>query len=507
MRSITSISRETLPEIQEAGELQLPSPDSFDYPEKVLQFGTGVLLRGLPDYFIHQANQQGLFRGRIVMVKSTDRGHTRPYAQQDNLYTLCVRGIQDSVAVEQYILHNVISRVLTAATEWDKVLECARNEAMQLVISNTTEVGIRLVEEPMDAMPPSSFPAKLLAFLHARYRHFGGAIDKGMIIIPTELVSHNGARLKEIVLSLAAYNRLDDACMEWLDRANVFCDSLVDRIVPGQLAAEEQQLIEDRLGYRDALMIAAEPYRLWAIQSPGPAVDKALAFAAVDKGMVLSRDITRHRELKLRLLNGTHSFCCALAILSGKTTVREAMQDRAWESFTRELMLEEIAPALAGELISTDEAEHFAHAVMDRFRNPFIVHPWASIAVQYTSKMRMRNVPLLIAYIDKKGQVPVRMATGLAAYILLMDSEKVDNGYRSRIRPELLLQDEGAERLHHWWHTHPGDPVSAILGDVTLWGTDLGRLPGLADEVRRDLAAMQNGDVFPSDTLLVKARK
>jgi tagaturonate reductase len=96
-------------------------------PEKVLQFGTGVLLRGLPDYFIDKANRNGLFNGRIVVVKSTDNGDTSTFDEQDNLYTLCVRGIEDNKLIEENIINSAISRVITAASNWGDVLKLAES--------------------------------------------------------------------------------------------------------------------------------------------------------------------------------------------------------------------------------------------------------------------------------------------------------------------------------------------------------------------------------------------
>src|ERR1700676_4429570 len=98
-----NLSKNNLPAIRantgtgrgrEAGALIKPDEKIFSLPDKVLQFGTGVLLRGLPDYFIDKANRQGLFNGRVVVVKSTSQGGTDAFAQQDNLYTICVRGIE-----------------------------------------------------------------------------------------------------------------------------------------------------------------------------------------------------------------------------------------------------------------------------------------------------------------------------------------------------------------------------------------------------------------------------
>src|SRR4028119_1321108 len=94
--------------------LTIPNQDIFQLPEKVLQFGTGVLLRGLPDYFIDKANKQGIFNGRIVVIKSTDSGDASDYDKQDGLYTICVKGIEEGAVIENDIINASISRVLSA---------------------------------------------------------------------------------------------------------------------------------------------------------------------------------------------------------------------------------------------------------------------------------------------------------------------------------------------------------------------------------------------------------
>ena len=238
----------------------------FELPEKVLQFGTGGLLRGLPDYFIDKANQQGIFNGRIVVVKSTDTGGTDAFKEQDGLYTLCVRGIDKGEKAEENRICSAISRVLSAKQQWDEILKCAHNPQLQIIISNTTEVGITLVEEDIRQRPPASFPAKLLAFLYERYNACGGKADGGMVIIPTELIVGNGDQLFSIVSKLAAYNKLEPAFMEWMKANNGFCNSLVDRIVPGKPEEEFQLQIAAQLGYIDNLLTIAEPYSLWAIE-------------------------------------------------------------------------------------------------------------------------------------------------------------------------------------------------------------------------------------------------
>ncbi|HMR18821.1 MAG TPA: hypothetical protein PKA53_05945 [Sphingobacterium sp.] len=165
------LTQQNLADITSA-HAELPVADSFLLPERVLQFGTGVLLRGLPDHFIDKANKQNIFNGRIIVVKSTDTSGTDAFHQQDNLYTLCIKGIEKGHEVENYIVNNSISRVLSARQDWSVLLEAAHNPDLQVVISNTTEVGITLSNDKIGDAPPASFPGKLLAFLYKRYQFF-----------------------------------------------------------------------------------------------------------------------------------------------------------------------------------------------------------------------------------------------------------------------------------------------------------------------------------------------
>ncbi|HEY4209549.1 MAG TPA: tagaturonate reductase [Puia sp.] len=287
------LSRKNLETLSAAGVIK-PEPRIFELPEKVLQFGTGVLLRGLPDYFIDKANRQGIFNGRVVVVKSTDAGDSAAFDKQDGLYTLCVRGIEGGRKIEENIISSSISRVLSAKSQWKEILQCAHNPAMQVIISNTTEVGIRLVEEDIRQEPPASFPGKLLAFLYERYKFCGGAKDGGMVIVPTELIVDNGKKLADIVQRLAAFNKLEQPFMEWLSGACRWCSSLVDRIVPGKPDAASLQQLQQELGYTDELLSISEVYRLWAIEGD-EAVQSVLSFSEADAGVIIKPDIEIYR--------------------------------------------------------------------------------------------------------------------------------------------------------------------------------------------------------------------
>lgn len=116
---------------------------------------------------------------------------------------------------------------------------------------HTTEVGIVLDEnDKIHNNPPNSFPGKLLAWLHKRYITFKGSNACGVVIVPTELITDNGTKLKLIILQLAKLNNLDDAFIHWLENANDFCNSLVDRIVPGKMPEAHTRQQKQRLAMK-----------------------------------------------------------------------------------------------------------------------------------------------------------------------------------------------------------------------------------------------------------------
>ena len=480
------LSKQYTAQVKKTGGLSIPAEREFSLPEKVLQFGTGVLLRGLPDYFIDKANKQGVFNGRIVIVKSTSQGDADAFGKQDNLYTQCVRGIEAGKAVDEAIINASVSRVLAASDQWKEVLACAANPQLQLIISNTTEVGITLLDnDDVHAAPPVSFPGKLLAFLLERFKKFNGSAESGMVIIPTELITENGTKLKNIVLELAAQNKLDAAFIEWLQTANDFCNSLVDRIVPGKLPGDDKAATESRLGYKDDLMIMSEVYRLWAIETSVQRTKDIVSFSKTDPGVVIAPDINKFRELKLRLLNGSHTFTCALAIQMGFSTVKQAMEDAVFSNFISSLMLNEIVPAIVSEKVSEEAGRQFAAQVLDRYRNPFIEHNWLSISLQYTSKMKMRNVPVLQQYYNKKGKIPWHMAIGFAAYLVFMKSEKTGQTFTGHAggKPYHVNDDKAAELHELWCIDNTNTFVQNTLERTGLWGVNLDALPGFGGAV------------------------
>lgn len=465
------------PTVQRLDALRRPSNG---LPERVLQFGTGAFLRGFADAFVDEAIRAGRFNGRVVMVGSTGSGRTAALNEQDGLYTLCVRGREAGRTVDEAHLITSVSRALAAADAWEDVLACARTPELALVISNTTEVGIALDEDDrLDLRPPRSFPGKLTAVLFERARAFDYDPTKGLLVLPCELIENNGDTLRGVVQALAERWELGPDFLRWLEDANRFCNTLVDRIVPG--VPDDPEALFERLGYRDDLLTVAEPYRLWAIEGDA-ALRARLPLAGPD--LVVAEDITPYRERKVRILNGGHTSTVPAALLCGLQTVCEAVEDPRVGRFIRRVVQEEIVPSLD---LDAEMAQTFARDVLERFANPFIRHDLLDITFQQTMKMRVRVVPSLLGYARKRGQAPPSLAFGFACFLLLQHPEI---GLPAAARP---TDDAAAAWRDHWAGVARTDAeavrrfVAAVCADEALWETRLDAIPGFVEAVAEHL--------------------
>ena len=473
-----------------------PTPAALlDLPERAVQFGTGAFLRGFVDYFIDAANRAGKFNGRVVVIGSTGSARDQAINEQDGLYTLAVEGIDGGQAKRELRVISSVSRAISASDDWRGVLACARNPWLEVVFSNTTEVGIALDEgDAFAAAPPRSFPAKLTRFLYERARTFAFSRDKGVVVIPCELIDDNGDRLRSLVMELAERWELAPAFARWIRDAVPFCNTLVDRIVPGAPPAAERAEIERTVGYRDALLTSCESYRLFAIQGDD-ALSARLRFADADAGITVTRDVRPYRERKVRLLNGTHTIMVPAALLAGCETVREAVQHELVGRFVRRVMLDEIVPT-----VDAPGAAAFAAEVLDRFANPYIRHALFDITLHGTAKMRVRVVPSIVRHAERNGSAPAALAFGFAAYLELMRGGLQE---ARRAAGVAVPADVPGERVRAAWVETGADLdpsrlealVERVCGDQSLWGTDLTRAPGFAAAVADHLARIRRDGI------------
>jgi tagaturonate reductase len=454
------------------------TPGAPAYPVNILQIGDGNFLRAFVDWMVDVVNGQGLFRGGVAIAQPLAQGIAERLTAQEGLYTVLLRGVEGGRNVEARRVVSCIRLAINPYAQWPALRALAADPALRFVVSNTTEAGIADREEPFDlATCPQSFPAKVAALLRLRFDALDGARAPGLVFLPCELIEANGANLRRIVRRHAERWRLGDAFLGWLDSANHFLDTLVDRIVPGYPAAEANALTT-AWGYDDRLITTGEPFHLWVIQGPRELAEEFPLHQA-GLNVVWTDDLQPYRTRKVRILNGAHTATVLAAFSAGLDTVGEMMQDPDVSAFLARVMDREIVPFVP---LPDAERRGYAASIVERFGNPFIRHELSSIALNSVSKWKVRVLPTVRDYAARHGTVPPGLAFSLAALIWYYRGQRDAGPYEVRDDAPVLAAMNAA------WKS--GDPTATILGDATLWGEDLAKLSGLAEAVAAGLHAI-----------------
>ncbi len=466
-------------------------------PVKVLQFGEGNFLRGFVNYFMDIANETIAWNGKAALVQPI-AGFPQMadwLTEQEGLYTLYLRGSEKGEKIDQKrVISSVASCVCPYAEgKWAEVLAMAASTDLEFITSNTTEAGIVYTagDSAFDAMPPESFPAKLTRFLYARYTAFDGDVSKGFPILACELIDNNGAELQKCCNAYAKEWNLSEAFISWMNEANTFCSTLVDRIVPGAIRDPEAvATMEAENGYTDRALDVGEVFGVWVIEGPAHLAE-TLPFVKAGCNVLVVPDITPYKKRKVRILNGAHTGFVLGAYLAGYDIVRDCMENDTIRGFMNKMLHAEIIPTLP---LDKDDLKEFASAVQDRFNNPFINHELMSISLNSTSKYKARNLPSLLDYISIEGKLPACLTMGLAAYIAFYGcfiEEQTAEGLRCK-RPAgdtYLIQDDAWALDFYAAHKEDSTAalVHAVLSNTQMWDQDLTAIAGFEAAVLADV--------------------
>lgn len=459
-------------------------------PERVLQFGEGNFLRAFADYWFDMANEKAGWNGKCVLVQPIAQGLTQLINRQEGLYTLYLRGRQNGEKVDAKRFISSVSRCLNPyeKQDYDAMMDVAAGEALEYIVSNTTEAGI--VYDPscrLEDCPPASFPAKLTQVLLHRWR----AGRPGVVVLSCELIDNNGKELLRCVNQYIKQWGLEEGFARWVNGDCTFCSTLVDRIVPGRIRdAAEAARLEDENGYRDALIDVGEVFGVWNIEGPEWLAEK-LPFRAAGLNCPVVPDVTPYKKRKVRILNGAHTGFVLGAYLAGYDIVRDCMQDDVILGFMNRMLHEEVIPTLP---LDRQDLEAFAAAVQDRFNNPFINHELMSITLNSTSKWRARNMPSLLEYAQTAGKLPPCLAMSFAAYIAFYSSDiqaLTEQGLVCR-RPkgnEYTVSDD--RWVLEFYYSRRGVSDETLVHDVMtnekMWGQDLTLVPGFEQAAAENL--------------------
>jgi len=452
---------------------------NFGYSrERIIQFGEGNFLRAFVDWMVDEMNRKVGFDTSVVVVQPINQGMVNMLNDQDGLYSLMSKGLKNGKAVKDVQIISSISRGINPYTQYEEYLKLAENPNMRFIVSNTTEAGIAFNEnDSLNMQPASSFPAKLTALLYHRFKTFEGDKSKGFIILPCELIDRNGDKLKKCVSKYCDLWKLENSFRNWVETANVFTNTLVDRIVPGY-NPESAKEVSEKTGYDDKLVVDGEQFHLWVIEGPQwiknefPAHQAGLNVLFVD-------DVTPYRTRKVRLLNGPHTVMAPVAYLSGIEFVGDAMDHEVLGQFIRQTINNEIIPAIN---MPKDELENFAGEVIDRFRNPFVKHALMSISLNSISKYKARVLDTVKDYLALKGELPTNLVLALSALMAF---------YRGTVngkKVSIIDEDYVVTFFSSNWEKVDKEElkleafVTKFLSSEMIWGEDLTKIKGLAEK-------------------------
>ena len=450
-----------------------------------MQFGEGNFLRAFVDWIIQDLTDKGAINSNVAVVQPMPFGRVKELSEQDGLYTLRLEGIDKGEKVKKSQVIDVIGDCINPFEQYEHYLSYGESEDLQIIISNTTEAGIAVDPTDTDfSVCPKSYPGKLLALLKRRYDHFKGDMNKGLAIIPCELIDNNGDELYRCLTELAEINKMDGQFIKWMQTANHFTSTLVDRIVPGYPKGEIED-IRKETGYIDNNVVKGEIFHLWVLKKE-PFIQKIFPADSTGLNVIFADSIKPYKQRKVKILNGSHTAMVPVAYLCGIDTVGEAVNDKVIGQFVHDFVFDEVNPTID---LPQDQMVAFANSVIERYKNPFIRHELMSIALNSTTKFRTRLLPTLEDYIRIKKALPHHL---LFAFAALVEFHKGKRGEET-----IALNDDPAY-LEYWaklWAEFDGDYeklAKKALGWKEAWEVDMNTLhPEITATVAKYLKAIE----------------
>lgn len=441
--------------------------NKVERPIRIMQFGEGNFLRAFIDWFIDEMNKQADFNTNVVVVQPLANGRVMDLKAQDGLYTLMMEGVIEGNVIEDHHIIDVFNDYINPYSMYDEFLAYAHSTDLEMIISNTTEAGITLDKNDTDlSKTPNSFPGKLLALLKERYDFFNGDMNRGWHIVACELIDNNGDELKRCLNELAKLNGFDEKFITWLNTANKFYNTLVDRIVPGYPRDKADELFQ-KFGYIDNNMVKGEAFHLWVIDGD-PSIKDFLPFEKTNLNILFVDSIKPYKERKVKILNGAHTCMVPVAYLEGVRTVGDVMANPGLSNFVSDFVAEEVLPTIN---LPAEEILAFRNSVFDRFRNPFVRHELISISLNSMTKYKTRILPSATKYYDVTGKLPKH---ALFSFACLMEM------YFLRKEDGTSLVSDDACFLDMYKELEGKDAVTVVNHVMSLehWGYDFHEMNG-----------------------------
>ena len=451
---------------------------------KVLQFGEGNFLRTFVDHYFDTLNEEG-GDFSVHIVKPISFGSLENFKKQNNRYHIVLRGMDGAKAVEKVREIKVVAEAVDPFADMAAYEKLATDPDVKIIVSNTTEAGICFHgEDKMEGFAEITYPAKLTKLLYKRFEAGLG----GVYLLPVELIDNNADALYDCVNRYIDLWNLPKAFKAFNAKENIYCNTLVDRIVSGHPKTPEDRAHLNALtGDEDLLVSVGEPFGLWAIEDKGNIRDYIKeGFHGID--VVLTKNITHYKKQKVRVLNGSHTNLVAAGLVEGAVTVYDCMKSKMLRSFVEATLDHEIIPFVSED---TAGVRAFADSVLSRFENPYLNHLLISISLNSISKWRARCLPSFEDYFAKHGVIAPNMTKGFSYLMYLYSCVRAkDGGFVAELRTKTLDVKDDIPYLTFFAE---GGSVADFMANAEIFGRDLTAIPGFLSAVTENIELLKEG--------------
>ncbi|MGV2811350.1 mannitol dehydrogenase family protein [Enterobacter cancerogenus] len=454
--------------------VQQPHYDRQSLRSRIVHLGFGAFHRA------HQA----LLTDRVLNAKGGDWGICEislfsgdvlmsQLRAQDHLFTVLEKGPDGNQPIIVGAVHECLNAKLDSLAA---IIEKFCEPQVAIVSLTITEKGYcldpatgrldtqnaRIVHDLENPSEPHSAPGILVEALHRRR-------ERGLqpfTVLSCDNIPDNGHVVKNAVLGMAQKRSPELAA--WIDAHVSFPGTMVDRIVP---AATEASLAEitQALGVDDPCAISCEPFIQWVVEDNFVAGRPEWEVA----GVQMVQDVLPWEQMKLRMLNGSHSFLAYLGYLAGYAHINECMEDEHFREAARRLMLDEQAPTLR---ITDVDLTAYADSLIDRFANPALQHRTWQIAMDGSQKLPQRMLDGIRVHLERHTAWPL-LALGVAGWMRYVSGTD-DQGNAIDVRDPLSEKIRGIVST-----SSEADRVTALLGLSEIFGHDLPQTPAFVDAI------------------------
>ncbi len=406
MTRLTYATLDRLPE-------SIPSPLGRTTPTiGIVHFGPGAFHRAHQAAYVDALLAEDP-RWGIAAVSMRSKATVAALAEQDGLYTLAVRDADSSNRVIG------VHRQFLGPDDAAQTHALLADPAVRLVTSTVTEKGYCLaVDGTLDLshadivhdLAGTATPRSLIGWIVAGLdaRRVAGLAP--FVPMPCDNLANNGAKLHA---ALVAFARARDAGLaDWIAGEVRVPSTMVDSITPASDAALYADVAET-LGLEDRAAVQRESFVQWVIEDIGVPLGPDLASV----GATITRDVASYEKAKLRILNGAHSTLAYVGLLRGATSVADAMRDADLAGFVDAMIRDDIMPMLPAT--AGLDLDAYRAAVLQRFRNPVIIHRLDQIAQDGSQKLSYRLGDTLIAN-RRAGRMPAGIVTAFGAWVAFL---------------------------------------------------------------------------------------